>query len=50
MNDSVVNASVGYNQFQNMSRRVAEFRENWFTDVEKSVDGERKEKTVVKYI
>jgi len=29
---------VGHNQFQNILRRVAKFRENRFRDVEKSVD------------
>jgi len=40
--------AIGHNQFQNIPRRVAEFREDRFRDVEKSVDG-KKIKTSVKY-
>jgi len=35
---------IGRNQFQNIPRRVAEFHENRFRGVEKSVDG-KKDKT-----
>ena len=39
--------AYGRNQFQNIPRRVAKFREVWFRDVEKSMTG-KKEITRVK--
>ena len=33
---------IGHNQFQNIPRRVAKFRENRLRDVEKSVVGKKK--------
>ena len=32
---------TGHNQFQNIARHVAKFRENRFRDDEKSVDGKK---------
>ena len=39
-----MNTPIGRNQFQNIPRRVAKFRENRFRDVEKSLN-EKKDMT-----
>jgi len=37
-----MNTHIGYKIFQNIPRRVEKFRENWPSDVEKSVVGNKK--------
>jgi len=38
----ILEYSIGHNQFQNIPRRAAKFRENRFTNVEIYVNGKRK--------